>query len=70
MDTLQTGHHRELKLLASYPYRNADLAKTKESLLHQQFVQYRVRGEWFKARPIRRYIARQKFIRALFWIAL
>lgn len=70
MNMLQTGHHRELKLLASYPYRNADLARTKESLLHEQFVHCRVRGEWFKAAPVKRFITRQKFIRALFWIAL
>ncbi len=70
MDTLQTGHHRELKLLVSYPYRSADLARTKESLLHQQFVHCRVRGEWFKAAPVKRFITRQKFIRAFLWITV
>lgn len=68
MDQLQTGNHLQFKLLASFRYRKADRAATKEWTLHKKFKRHHVRGEWFKARPVRRYLARRKFYRAALWL--
>jgi uncharacterized protein YozE (UPF0346 family) len=46
LSSLQTSHPYQLELLTTIP-GNTDLERS----LHQQFEQYRLRGEWFKPHP-------------------
>lgn len=45
--SLQTGNHRPLELLGLFP----DPEKCWESVLHRQFDDIRISGEWFLPRP-------------------
>lgn len=46
---LQTSSPSQLKLLAVIKTQNARTAKQLEGVLHQQFAQSHISGEWFKA---------------------
>jgi hypothetical protein len=50
--TLQTGNHRDLELLVSFP-----ASRAIERDLHQKFADLHVRGEWFKLqKPIKEWL--------------
>lgn len=48
LETLQTGNHLELILLATIYCHSSEHAAEVEHKLHRIFKKQRIRGEWFK----------------------
>ena len=60
LETLQIGNPLELELLHVILHETAEEAEEHEAKLHHKFRRHHLRGEWFRARPLLRYIRKQK----------
>lgn len=49
MDTMQTGNHLWLEIIASMPFETRKAAFDYEAHLHHKLKAHKVRGEWFVA---------------------
>lgn len=51
---LQTGSHKELRLIAKIPCSSDTHAFHLEKMLHMRFKKFRINGEWFRAFKLKR----------------
>jgi len=51
---LQTGASRPLKIIAQFPMESRQLALTAERELHSKYANYRLKGEWFRPKIMRK----------------
>lgn len=51
LESLQTGNHRELSILYTYPIASPQLAERVEKDIHKYLHFIHIRGEWFKYKP-------------------
>lgn len=68
-ETLQIGNPIQLELVEVFLHESAEDAEDHEAKLHYRFRRHHVRGEWFRARPVLKYLNR-KPSRLWLWLLL
>ena len=65
---LQTGNPTELHLIAKFPCESEKQARALEADLHNEFREYRMKGEWFCKTILRKFRKRATILPNIFRI--